>query len=235
MLDFELKILGSSSKGNCYILRTSTETLLLECGVSFKDISKGLNYGFGGLVGCLVTHEHGDHSKAIKDLTQRGVDVYSSQETFIKLGIKSHRAKPIEAKKTFSLGGFRILPFKVEHDALKPLGFLIEHKEIGRLLFATDTYFIQYKFRDLNYIMIECNFSKKIVSEKYDNGEIHPQLLKRLLNSHMSLENLKTFLRKNDLTKVKEIFLMHLSEKNSDPLHFKKSIEKLTGIITTIC
>ena len=235
MHGFNLKILGSSSKGNSYILKADNETLLLECGVSFKQIQKGLDFNLLGIVGCLVSHEHQDHSKSIKELTRRGIKVYSAQETFTTLGIKSHNAVGIKPLQKFNIGNFEILPFDVEHDAVAPLGFLITHKSFGKLLFATDTYYIKYKFQDLNYLMIECNFSHKIIEKRIENNELHPHVAKRLFHSHMSLETVSKFLRDNDTSKLKEIYLMHLSEKNSDAEHFKKSIEKQTGIITTIC
>lgn len=53
-----LKVLASSSKGNCYILESSGKKLLLECGINIKDIKRGLNFDFREVVGCLVSHEH---------------------------------------------------------------------------------------------------------------------------------------------------------------------------------
>jgi phosphoribosyl 1,2-cyclic phosphodiesterase len=59
--------------------------------------------------------------------------------------------------------------------------------------------------------------------------------MKRLVNSHFSLENVLEFLKANDTNKLKEIYLMHLSDKNSDAELFKNEIEKLTGVITNVC
>lgn len=52
------KILGSGSKGNCYLIECSGETLILDIGVSWRDVLKGLNYNIGGVQGVLVSHEH---------------------------------------------------------------------------------------------------------------------------------------------------------------------------------
>ncbi|WP_024622120.1 MBL fold metallo-hydrolase [Metaclostridioides mangenotii] len=81
----KIKVLGSSSKGNCYLLQLKTETLILECGINYKQILKGLNYDLESVVGCLVTHEHKDHSKAITELTENGIDIYTSKGTLEKL------------------------------------------------------------------------------------------------------------------------------------------------------
>lgn len=57
----ELKILGSSSAGNCYLLDNGKETLMIECGVSFRKVLEGMNFDVGRIAGCIVSHEHGDH------------------------------------------------------------------------------------------------------------------------------------------------------------------------------
>ncbi|WP_347472793.1 MBL fold metallo-hydrolase [Clostridium kluyveri] len=74
-------VLGSGSAGNCYLLQNRDETLILECGLPYKTIIKGLNFNLIDVAGCLVTHEHKDHSKAIKELISNGIDVYSSSGT----------------------------------------------------------------------------------------------------------------------------------------------------------
>lgn len=53
-----LKVLGSSSKGNCYLLTCNDETLILDCGVPIMEIKKGLNWNIGGIAGVVVTHAH---------------------------------------------------------------------------------------------------------------------------------------------------------------------------------
>ena len=234
-MNLDIQILGSSSKGNCYILRADEEILILEVGIPFKEVQKALKFNFKNIIGCLLSHEHQDHSKSIKDFTKRSIDVYSHKDTFTTLGIKSHRAKPIEALKEFTIGGFRILPFDTEHDAIAPLGFLVAHKCFGKLLFVTDTHFVKYKFKDLDYLMIECNYSTEILTKRYENNEIGFTQMKRLVNSHFSLENVLEFLKANDTHNLKEIYLMHLSDKNSDAELFKNAVQSLTGIITNVC
>lgn len=55
---FSLEILGSSSAGNCYILRVGDKVLLLEAGINFNKIQERLNFRLKEVIGCLVTHEH---------------------------------------------------------------------------------------------------------------------------------------------------------------------------------
>lgn len=231
----KLKVLGSSSKGNCYLLEGKDETLILECGIRYKDILKGLDFNLKNVVGCLVTHEHKDHSKALQDLLKVGINVYTSMGTARAItkefySIETHhRLKFIESEIQFKVGGFTILPFQTQHDAAEPLGFLIQHSELGKMVFATDTYYIQYKFNGLNHILTECNYENSILEENIKNGLIPMSLRNRLIKSHFSLENVKDFLKASDLKKVINIVLIHLSDSNSDPDIFKSEIENVTG------
>lgn len=230
----KLKVLGSGSSGNCYLLQNENETLVLECGLSYKTILQGLNFNLSNVVGCLVTHEHKDHSKAIRDVVNNGIDVYSSSGTLKAIDIEIYRTKIIKSEKQFTIGGFTILPFQAQHDAAEPLGFLIQHSNIGKLLFITDSYYCQYKFTGLDHIMIECNYSMEILNKNIEENLVHPVLANRLLKSHFNLENVKEFLKATDLTTVKEITLIHLSDSNSNAAEFKNEIERLTGKVVYI-
>lgn len=226
----KIKVLASGSSGNCYLLQLKNETLILECGITFRQIVEGLDFDLENVVGCLVTHEHKDHSKAIKYLNMDGIDVYASKGTFESLGIEHHRAKVIESEKLFKVGNFNIMPFENKHDAKEPLGFLINHKEIGNLLFITDSYYCEYNFNNLNHILIECNYSKNILDENIDNGVIPVGLRNRIVKSHFELNNVIEFLKSNDLSKVNTLMLLHLSSSNSDANYFTKEIAKTTGL-----
>ncbi|MZK62262.1 MBL fold metallo-hydrolase, partial [Clostridium beijerinckii] len=76
-----IKVLASGSTGNCYIVQAGDEILLLECGINFKNIKQGLGFDLSKVKGCLVTHEHKDHSKAINEVMKAGIDVYMSEGT----------------------------------------------------------------------------------------------------------------------------------------------------------
>lgn len=226
----KLKVLASGSKGNCYILQGEKETLLLECGIHWKEILKGLNFNISNVIGCLISHEHKDHSKAIRDVMGNGIDVYTSCGTMNALGDGlGYRWHPLESERLVKIGQFWVLPFKIEHDAAEPLGFLIEHSEIGKLLFITDSYYCKYRFTGIRHIMIECNYSSDILKKNIDEGVVLSMLAKRLLKSHFSLENVKEFLMASDLRKVSEIILIHLSDTNSNTELFKREIQRTTG------
>lgn len=224
-----LKVIGSSSKGNSYILSGERDQLLIECGVRIDQIKEALEFNFSNVIGCLISHFHLDHSLSMNQLLIAGIPVYTSRGTAKDL--KHHNLNIIQAKHPFDLGEFKIMPFDTIHDAEEPLGFLIEQKSSGeRLLFATDTYYIKYKFKHLDYLLIEANHSEEILESKL----VHPSLKQRIREAHMSLETLQEFLAANDIQYVKKIVLIHLSDSNSDAKEFKKVIEDQTGIETIV-
>ena len=61
----KLVVLGSSSSGNCYVLDAGNEALILEAGIRLNEVKKVLGFNIRKVVGCLITHQHGDHAKYI--------------------------------------------------------------------------------------------------------------------------------------------------------------------------
>lgn len=231
----KIKVLASGSTGNCYLINDGYTSILLECGIPIKDIKNGLNYKLSDVSACLITHEHKDHCKALEGIIRHGIDVYMSDGTRHALKLSSNLIHTIFRFESHKIGSFEIMPFDTQHDAEEPLGYLIYSSKTGeKLLFATDTYYIKYKFKGLTHIMVECNYALDTLEESIER---HPEIearKDRLLQSHFELENVKEFLRSNDLSQVKEIYLLHLSGDNSDEIRFKKEIQELTGKIVTI-
>ena len=175
-----------------------------------------------------------DHSKAVKEIMRAGIDCYISAGTVEALGLSGHRLNIIKAKQQFRIGTWTALPFDTQHDAAEPLGFLLANQAGDKLLYATDTYYIRYKFHGLTHIMVECNYSLDILKRNVEAGAVPKELKSRILKSHFSLENVKRFLQANDLSKVQEIWLLHLSDNNSDCERFKREVMELTGKPTYI-
>lgn len=162
-----------------------------------------------------------------------GIDCYMSQGTAEALGLFGHRVHIIKARQQFQLGTFTVLPFELQHDVFN-LGFLLANQEGEKLLYASDTSYIRYRFRGLTHIMIETNYSLDILNGNVEARKIPPEMKKRVMRSHMSLETAKKFLKANDLSKVEAIFLLHLSDNNSDCERFKREVMELTGKPTYI-
>jgi phosphoribosyl 1,2-cyclic phosphodiesterase len=234
----EIKALASGSSGNCYRVNDGKTSLLIEAGIPIQKIKEGLDFNLTDIVGCLISHEHGDHSKAISAVIAAGVDCYLSPGTIDVLdSIDSnhHRIHAISAKKPLQVGSWVVKAFEVQHDANDPIGFILWSRNTGdKLIYITDSFYSKYIFNKPDYIMVECNYSEEILKKNVKTGKVHPVLEKRLKRSHFSLENVKDFLKSNDLRNTKEIWLLHLSNTNSDKKLFKKTIQELTGKLVKI-
>lgn len=226
-----IKVIATGSSGNCYLLETENESLLIECGISIKKIKEALNFNLTKVKGCLITHEHKDHSKCVNDIMKTGIDVYMSSGTSESCELiqefKNYRLHLLESSKQYNIGSFRIVPFETQHDCKEPQGFLIYHPELGKILFATDTYYLKYRFENVDHILIECNYTEDVIPAL-------PVWRARTIKSHMSLETLKDTLNAWNLENTKDITLIHISNDNGDPDRFQKEIEKLTGVKTYI-
>lgn len=230
----QLKILGSSSKGNCYLLDNGKECLMIECGVAFKDVQKAVNFDISRIGGVLISHEHGDHAKYVKKCLESRIPVYASQGTLDALGVYqpdyvSNLVCRMVELEILQIGNFRVQAFSTQHDAAEPFGFLIYHPECGIVLFATDTYYLHYTFSGLNNILIECNYRQDILDSNIEAGLLTRALRIRTIKSHMEYETCKETLLANDLSKVNHIVLIHLSEGNANAGEFKRGMEEATG------
>lgn len=230
----EITTLATGSTGNCYRVSDGSTALLLEVGISFKAIQKRLNFKTSEIQGVLVTHEHQDHCKGVEGCLKRGIKIYMSQGTKDGMGLDNTQIRIIKSKEQFRIGTWTILPFDVQHDVNEPLGFLLQSDNGGKLLFATDTYYIKYKFTGLTHLMIECNYDQQTLDENVESGYTHPTMRKRVMKSHFSLENLLKFFAANDLSKVEEIHLLHLSDTNSNVERIKKEVARATGKLIII-
>lgn len=230
----EIQTIASGSSGNCYRISDGQTALLIECGLPIKKIKEALNYQLSDIQAVLVTHFHIDHSKSASDMVKSGIDCYMTKPTKDELEIENHRVKIIEPQKQFAVGTWTILPFETQHDCEGSVGFLLVSGQ-ERVLFATDTYYLKYKFEKLTRILIECNHSYEILNQRVADGILPDAQRKRLIQSHFSLENVLEFLKANDLSRLQEIHLIHLSAGNSNAEHFKTEVMKATGIQTYIC
>jgi phosphoribosyl 1,2-cyclic phosphodiesterase len=220
----DITIHHSGSAGNLY----QVDDLLIEAGVSIAEIKRCLNYRLSEVCACLITHSHGDHAKGAAGVLKAGDDLYCSKETAEALKLTGHRLHILEAGRQITIGEWLIKPFRVVHDAPGSLGFLIA-KGNEKLMFATDTNYVPYRFKSLTHIMLGVDYDTEILQENVRSGGLHAAVGGRVLTNHMSLETAKGFFQANDMSMVEAIYLLHLSSTNSDEMEFKREIERLTG------
>ena len=229
-LGMVLQCLGSSSDGNCYLFKARHETLIVEMGVPFAEVKKALRWRISGVVGAVVTHRHNDHAKYMPEALKAGIKVLALGDVFDARRVRNrafcHEARPMRG---YRIGGFKVFAFDVDHD-VPCLGYVIEHEEMGRLLFATDTMMLRYRFPRLNHIMLECNYCDQELERRIADGVTPPSMRQRLLETHMELRTCKGVLLANDLSAVSEVVLLHLSARHSDERLFKAEVEAACGL-----
>ena len=225
----DIQVLASGSKGNCYRVEHAGSTLLLEAGLPFAAIRRALDFQVSALDGCLISHEHLDHAQAAGDLMRAGVEVYCSRGTADALGLRGHRLHFVHAHRVFHAGGWAVYPLDTVHDAKEPLAYVLACGWV-QLLFATDTAYLRYQVPGCTHMMIECNYDLRTLKANVETGLVPREVKRRVMRSHMELGTLIEFLRANDLSRVREIWLLHLSNDSSDERAFADAIKSITGV-----
>ncbi|MGI6689870.1 MAG: MBL fold metallo-hydrolase [Christensenellales bacterium] len=228
----QLQVLSTGSTGNAYALHAGGSTLLLEAGIPIKQIVRGIK-DWKRVVGCLVTHEHGDHAQSAEAVAKMGVKTYMTKGT--KQAINSSgsltQLNSLRMLSPVAVDQFTVMAFDAQHDAAEPCGYLIRYEPTGEtVLYATDTFYLRHTFPGVHYWIAECNYIDEIIDEQTDDGELSVALRKRLKTSHMSLRRLLDALRANDLSKTRAIILVHLSDKRSDERAMVDAIRNETGV-----
>lgn len=211
-----LKVLGAGSSGNCYILESDTEALIIEAGVPLKEVKIVLGFNIKKIVGVVVGHSHLDHSKYISEYKKAGI------RTFTPYEISNH----VSAECNY-MGGFRIKDFALtdkegvfkhtnaDGSECPCYGFYITHKDIGSMVYVSDTELVKWNFRkqNINHILVEANHSIDLVDKSQPNYE-------HVLRGHMSLKTALDFISTNDNPALRNVVLIHLSASNSDADYF---------------
>jgi ribonuclease BN (tRNA processing enzyme) len=222
----KLTVIGSSSKGNAYALIGESETLLLEAGVPFSQVRRSLNYDTVPVVGCCISHRHGDHASHAKEYQ---CPIFGNKEC----SVCCDDITILTEGKTREIGSFSVTPFHVKHD-VENFGYLIRHPEMGSLLFATDTDTLPYQFEGVNHWLIEANYSDKILHDALYEGRIDRRQCERIMVSHMSVENCIRNLKESHAENADTITLIHLSSRHSNPKQFADTVAGAFGVPTQV-
>lgn len=215
-----LKCIGSGSSGNCYTLTSNSgETLILDCGIPIKEIKKGLNWNVKDVVGVLCTHKHLDHSKSLNDFKSMGIPIYATY-----LG---------DSCKSMNMGGFTVKPFDLttidgswthtdaNGEPCPIYGFLITHKEMGRMLYITDCEVVKWKFKRINHILLGVNYDKDLIDRDNTGKANH------VFRGHLSIDTACDFVKANYSDSLQNVIMCHLSSENSDRDSFIEKMKKV--------
>ena len=215
----KLKVIGSGSSGNCYVLDSGEEILILEAGVPFSEVKEAIDYQTSKIVAVLYSHSHLDHSKYIHEYKETGISVIDGR-TVEQFGYTIFPP--------WKVGYFLIAPFSVPHD-VPCFGYLIEHPTMGKLVFVTDAEYVKYTFPGVNHIMVETNYSQDILDENTNSGEIPTVLRNRIMKSHMSFDTAVKMVKANKSSQLRNVVMCHLSTRNSNKSRFKEDMQNVVG------
>lgn len=217
---------GSGSTGNCYLLESDGEVLILDAGVPIKEIKRALGWNILGIKGAICTHHHKDHSKYIHDFDMMGVRT-----------LVPHEHECNSAGCTF--GNFIVEMFAIKNkdgqwvhtnadgSECPIYGALIRVND-KNILYATDIRSMPYRLRDfhLHTIIIGCNYEG---DAEYENAakEYH------VWNGHASLETVKGILKANQTDALRNVVLCHLSS-SADAERIRREVQDVVGENVTV-
>ena len=193
---------------------------MLDCGLPFKKLEKLLEFKLPDAV--LVTHEHKDHAKAVKDFIKHGVDVYMTKGTADALQLEeNHRLNLIVDGESWLIGEVMAYAFRVVHDAKDPVNFLINDGE-DEVVYYTDLGRIPHKkFVIPTKILIETNFSE----DELKKTSLDEKQKKRIFENHLSVGKALKILSQSQFSELKEVYLIHVSKRHGDAEKFKLKMQ----------
>jgi phosphoribosyl 1,2-cyclic phosphodiesterase len=215
--------LNSGSNGNCYYVGNNTTAVLVDVGISCREVEKRmkkLGLPLKNIKAIFISHEHGDHIKGVTTLANKyHLPVYISTLT-AKNGPRliSHLSKSFVANEQILIDDLVITPFSKKHDAIDPYSFIIEQNNICVGVF-TDIGIccenVISNFKKCNAIFLEANYDEHML----ENGRYPIHLKNRIRDGHGHLSNkqaVQLFIEhKNE--KLSHLILSHLSKENNTP------------------
>ena len=211
-----VKVIGTGSSGNSYILSHNDEILVLDAGLSLSEIKRGLDWKIEGVQGVLVTHAHKDHDKSVDDLKKIGIPVW---QPYLD-GVKGQMHQ---------FGSFKVQSFEVPHDGEPCVGYYIKI-DGQKILYATDFEYLPVSFKKtrLNHMLIECNHMKELVDKdacKYEHQ----------IRGHCSLDTLiEKVIKENMTDDLRTVLLLHMSSDSCEPQECVSQVQAIVGSDVTV-
>lgn len=208
-----IKSFGSSSKGNSILVGD----ILLDAGVSPNKIKARPRAVF-------ITHRHQDHMKYIQQWQKQGVRCYSGEIENSAFGQR------INVWDVVTIGNAKIQALPSLHDTENPLNFLIDIDN-KRILYEVDNAKRIYEVEGVTHYIAECNWDEQSLKDNIGGGYVGGFEEPRLRSTHKSLEILVEELETMDKSRLEEIWLAHMSDRNLNKELAKRIIQERTGVL----
>lgn len=230
----KFSVLGSGSAGNSTVLESGGVRLLIDAGLSAKQLCLRLallGIDPDSLSGILLTHEHGDHVRGLKNFLKiRRVPVFATRDTahvVREQGITGAVWKTFEAGQAFPIAHLTVETFAIQHDAVDPVGFVIGHAA-NRLGLVSDAGFVTRsmteRLRNLSALFVEANYDDELLEQDTKR----PWAIKQRISSrhgHLSNVQVEELIRGIAHPGLSQIVFGHLSSDCNCP----KKVAELFG------
>jgi len=239
-----ITVLASGSQGNCTLIASSTTRLLVDAGLSCRELLRRLaacGESASSIDAILITHEHSDHISGLRVLAKRlKVPVYitgPTDDVYRRTArdsagnrVQLERREEFYSGRPFQIGDVKVTPFTIPHDAVDPVGFTFCSEGI-KIAVCTDLGYmptsVRQHIRGCHILMIESNHDVEML-----RGGPYPWSVKQRVMSrvgHLSNDALADFLTTDYDGGAEFLILAHLSEQNNHPEIARMTAERALG------
>ncbi|GMW02932.1 MAG: MBL fold hydrolase [Candidatus Hydrogenedentota bacterium] len=221
MLRFAL--LGSGSSGNAIWIATPSSKILIDNGLSYKQLDlrlRALGESLDGLKAIFITHEHSDHVMGLGILSRKhDVPIYMTRETHECLPPSIgplRRVEYFEAGDPVAINGLQVDSFSISHDAADPVSYAVRHDGIKLGLACDLGYPSDLVLRQLSgshALVIESNYCPTML-----HTGSYPRMVQQRIRGkqgHLSNADMCHMLAKLQHEALKLVVLVHISEENN--------------------
>ena len=237
-------VLASGSKGNCTLVASSSTRVLIDAGLSCREILRRLSLCGeepSRLDAVVITHEHADHVAGLRVLARRlKIPIFITGATYHEYQrctrdaagkrVSLERHELFQSGSAFQIGDIDVMPFTIPHDAIDPVGFTLRAEGI-KVGICTDLGYVPASVRDhlrgCHVLMIESNHDLELL-----RGGPYPWSVKQRVMSrvgHLSNDTLADFLTTDYDGSAEFLILAHLSEQNNHPEIARVTAERALG------
>jgi phosphoribosyl 1,2-cyclic phosphodiesterase len=233
--------LNSGSNGNCYYIGNQEDAVLIDGGISCREIEKRmkrLGLSLRKVKAVFISHEHGDHIHGIPTLCKKHkVPVYTTEQMFRQgdLRVQEKFVRYFNPHEPVSIGNLLIHPFPKKHDAVDPYSFRVVHERVSVGVFtdigAPCENVIQH-FRECHAAFLESNYDEDMLA----NGS-YPLALKNRIrggNGHLSNRQAEALFIQHRSSFMSHLFLSHLSRNNNSPKIVKEMFTKIANGVEVV-
>jgi phosphoribosyl 1,2-cyclic phosphodiesterase len=233
----EVHVLASGSDGNCTVIESDGEAIMIDAGISCRRImslmeKEGIDKDIVKAI--LITHEHTDHvSGAGATARKLNIPIVANEATFNASNLGNVQHWMYKSNSSLDIGQFHVTPLPTSHNAAEPNCYFTEVDDDKKVLVCTDTgkfsFQIEHALSIADVAVVEANYDQEMLV----NGP-YPYSLKALIGSdhgHMNNVDTAAALRRTmNGNPNRKVFLAHLSKTNNTPDTARQTVADGTGI-----